>query len=443
MGLLYLARKLENDGDDVTIIDFTAEPYEEKKLMAAIENTDLVGLTVLSVSIKQTKKIIEKIKGKKPHLPIVIGGPHCTLFPKRALEETQADISVQGPGEKTILEIKKELQQKQQLSQVRGICYRTKKTIKEGLPREDIDDLDSIPFPSRQLVKKYTYGIGYNPNFKKGEFTSIITSRGCPFSCRFCSRGSISMKKYMTRSTEDILEEIREIVKMGFRYVAFVDDCFLADKKQVNEIFESIIKENIQLKFYITAARADSADEKLYRKLKQAGVVFIQFGLESGNQDVLDFYKKNTSVEQIKYAVTLSNTVGFYTVGSFIFGAPFETEQHLKNTITFAKTLPLVSVSFVPLKYMAGSELWYDAVEKGLIAPEEYVVSADKQRGLGLFTKKELIRFSRKAHREFCLRLSFIVNFVVLSFKMTDFSFLLSYVSYYVSSVFRKKEVAI
>jgi len=193
MGLLYLARKLENDGDDVTIIDFTAEPYEEKKLMTAIENTDLVGLTVLSVSIKQTKKIIEKIKEKKPHLPVVIGGPHCTLFPKRALEETQADISVQGPGEKTILEIKKELQQKQQLSQVRGICYRTKKTIKEGLPREDIDDLDSIPFPSRQLVKKYTYGIGYNPNFKKGEFTSIITSRGCPFSCRFCSRGSISM----------------------------------------------------------------------------------------------------------------------------------------------------------------------------------------------------------------------------------------------------------
>jgi radical SAM superfamily enzyme YgiQ (UPF0313 family) len=431
MGLLYIASVLEKDGNNVKIIDYSAESYNEKNLEKELADIDLVGITVLSVSIRKTKEIVKKIKKYNSKIKIIIGGPHCILFPDKSLEETHADISVQGPGEKTILEIKKALKEKKKLSDVNGIYYKEGKKIKKGKPISSFEDIDSIPNPSRNLVRKYNYGIGYNPNFKKGEFTSIITSRGCPYTCKFCSRGAISMKKFLERSTDSIINELKIIEKQGFRYVAFVDDCFIANKKHSMEIFRRILDEKIQLKYYITAARVDSADEKLYELMKKAGVVFIQFGLESGNQDVLDFYNKNTTIEKIKYAVNLSNKKGFYTVGSFIIGAPFETKEHFKNTIDFAKKLPLVSVSFVPLKYMAGSELWNNAVEQGKIATDEYVVSADKKRNLSMFSKEELISWGYHGHRKFVLRPRFIINFLKISLKQGDFSFILSYLSFY------------
>ncbi len=397
-----------------------------------------MGLTVLSISIEKTKEIIRQIKKIKPSITVIIGGPHCTLFPRKSLEETQSDISIQGQGENIILEIKKALVNKIALSEIPGIYYRVGSEVKKGLPYNEVNDLDKYPFPARHLVNHYAYGIGYNPGFKKGEFTSIVTSRGCPFSCRFCSRNSISMKNYSTRSTENILKEIREIKRLGYKYIAFVDDCFLSNKKQAKELFNAIIKENLNLKFYIAAARVDSTDPDLYEKMKEAGVVFIQFGLESGNQDVLDFYKKNITVEEIKYAVDLSNKMGFYTVGSFIIGAPFETLKHFQKTINFAKSLPLVSVSFVPLKYMAGSELWQDAVNQGKINTYEYVVSADSRRGLAQFTKSELISIGKQAHRSFIFRPEFFVNFLLVSFKQSDFSFLISYLSFYFKSILRR-----
>ena len=169
------------------------------------------------------------------------------------------------------------------------------------------------------------------------------------------------------RSTENIIEELKEIYKMGYKYVAFNDDCFLSSKKQAYGLFDAIIKENFDMKFYVTAARVDSADEDLYMKMKKAGVCLLQFGLESGNQDVLDFYKKNITIEQSRYAVNLSHKMGFFTVGSFSLGASFETEKHFEKTVSFAKSLSLNSVSFLPLVYMAGSELWSGAVGEGKI----------------------------------------------------------------------------
>lgn len=436
MGLLYIAKILEENNHEVELIDFSAEQFTEEKLKNKLNDVEMVGLTVLSVSIKQTKEIISKIKQYNKKIKIIIGGPHCTLFPDKSLIETGADISVTGPGEKSILEIIKSIDD---LKNVPGVYFKENKKIKKGKEQIIVKNIDDISFPSRHLVTDYNYGIGYNPSFKKGEFTSIITSRGCPFSCRFCSRGSISMKSYQTRSTKSIIKELREIKDMGFRYVAFVDDCFLANKKQSMEIFTQVIKEKINIRFYIAAARVDSADEKLYSIMKKAGVVFIQFGLESANQDVLDFYDKKTTPEKIKYAVELSNKMGFYTVGSFILGAPFETEKHFRKTIDFAKKLPLVSVSFVPLKYMAGSDIWYDAVKDKLISDDEYVVAAGKDRKLGNFTSDELIMWGNMAHREFVFRLGFFINFLKVSFKQSDFSFILSYVSFYLSSMFSTK----
>lgn len=429
LGLLYIATMLQNDGDTVTILDFSAEPFNEQRLMTTLHQSDAVGISVLSPSLNAVKKLIQLIKRQESDIPIIIGGPHCTLLPEKALEETQATVCVQGDSEMILTDLKKAFNREKDFSEIPGVHYQSSNGIKHGSPPQLIKNLDTIPFPARHLVKHYTYGREYNPHLKAGEFTSIITSRGCPYSCRFCSRGSINMQRYRTRSTENIIAELKEIQQQGYHHVVFSDDCFPANKKQASALFEAIINENLELKFSVTATRVDLADKELYKKMRQAGVTHIQFGLESGNQDVLDFYHKNTTVETIRKAVQLSNDTGFFTIGSFIFGAPFETTEHFDRTLLFAKSLPLDSVSFLPLRYMVGSELWNQANSEGKINENEYLVPADKDRGLGNYTKEDLLGYCMKSQRSFYGRPSFFIKLLKKSLHNDDLTYVQSYLS--------------
>ncbi len=394
-----------------------------------------MGITVLSFALGGVIEIVKIIKKTKPRLKVIIGGPHCTLFPKKSLEEIHADISVQGDGELVINDIKKAIRGKIAFSSIPGIYYRKGNKIKKGAELQLIKDLDSIPFPSRHLVSKYIYGDQFNPKIKKGDFTSIITSRGCPYACKFCSRNSVSMKTYRTRSTKNILQELKEIQANGYKYVAFVDDSFLSNKKQVHEILDEIIKQKLNLKFIITAARVDAAEEELFKKMKKAGVTHIQYGLESGNQDVLDFYNKNITLEKIRYSVNLSDKIGLFNMGSFILGAPFETKEHFERTMNFAKTLPLDSVGFATLKYMVGSEIWCNAVKEGKISEDDYLVLADSKRGLGLFKEQEIAQYCVKARRDYYTRPTFMLRLLIKSLKNNDFGFILSYLSSFFSDI--------
>jgi len=385
--------------------------------------------------LESSKEIIKIIRKIKPQIKVIIGGPHCTLFPEKALEETQADICVQGDGEFVISDIKKAIKGEISFSKISGIYYREKGKIRKGATLKLINNLDSVPFPARHLTNKYNYGNQFNPKIKNGEFTSIITSRGCPFSCKFCSRNSVSMRMYRARSTENILEELKELKNKGYKYVAFVDDSFLSNKNQTHELFDKIIEGQLDMRFIITASRVDSADEELFRKMKKAGVTHIQYGLESGNQDVLDFYNKNTTLEKIRYAVNLSHKIGFFNMGSFILGAPFETKKHFDRTINFAKTLPLDSVSFVPLKYMAGSELWCSAVKDGKIPDDDYVSKADSEKGLGLYPEQEIVKYCVDARGNYYVRPQFMLRLLIKSLKNDDLGFLQSYLSMFLSNI--------
>ena len=366
---------------------------------------------------------------------MIIGGPHCTLFPEKALEETHADISVQGDGELIVTDIKKAINGELAFSDIPGIYYREDNKIKKGDELQLIKDLDSVPFPARHLITKNIYGAQLNPKIKNGEFTSIITSRGCPYSCKFCSRKSVSMEKYRTRSTKNIVQELKEIQAEGYKYVAIVDDSFLSNKKQAYELLDEIIKEQLNLKFIITAARVDIAEKELFQKMKKAGVTHIQYGLESGNQDVLDFYNKNITLEKVMYAVNLSHKIGFFNMGSFILGAPFETKEHFKRTVNFAKMLPLDSVGFTPLKYMVGSELWCNAVKDKKISENDYLVPADSKKGLGLFTEAEIVQYCVKAREDYYSRPVFMLRLLIKSLKNNDFGFVQSYLSSFFSDI--------
>jgi radical SAM superfamily enzyme YgiQ (UPF0313 family) len=180
-----------------------------------------------------------------------------------------------------------------------------------------------------------------------------------------------------------------------------VDDSFLADKKTAHSIMDKLIDLELGLELYILGARVDTAEPELYKKMKQAGVRYIAFGIESGNQDVLDFYRKHITVPQIRTAVRLARDMDFITQGFFIFGAPFETETHIHNTISLAASLPFDFVVFQPLEYEIGSDLWEEAVREKKIATEEITLFTDSRRGLGNFTVDELRVFIKNGYRRF------------------------------------------
>jgi anaerobic magnesium-protoporphyrin IX monomethyl ester cyclase len=411
LGLLYIGASLEQNGHSVEVIDLGVESLSKQNLEHKLSKFDAVGLSVYTNNYKSVADTAKVIKQIAPKIPLIIGGPHCSFLKERALSDIpDADISIDLEGEFVILDLVDYLEGKKKLSDIAGISYKVKNKIELGKSPEVIQDLDALPFPARHLVEKYDYGNfpwGYSPRKK---FTSMLTSRGCPFRCRFCSKYGNIVEGYgfRQRSAENVVKEIQEISKK-YRSVKIVDENFLANAKRANKIFDTLLEIGTDIDILILGARVDSANRELYKKMKKANVKFLSFGVESGSQPVLDFYNKKITKEQIQNAVKMSREMNFMTVGSFIFGAPMETKEHIEETIKFVCSLPFDSVIFRPLKYEVGSALWNEAVENGKISKDEYAVPADSQRRLGNFTLDELNDFVNKATARFYLRPQYLL----------------------------------
>ena len=425
LGILYLSKILELNGHKAEVIDFNAETLTEDKIKEKIFSSDAVGMTIYTepIALKNSITLSNFVKECDPDIPVLIGGPHCSIEPEKTIISHNADILVRGEGELVIIPIADAIQGRRKLSTIPGVYYRENDKIMKGKPWEQIKDLDAIPFPARHLVDKYEYGYFLGIKFGKGRVTSILSSRGCPLHCRFCGLRS-QLPEYHFRSVDNVIKEIEEVVNEGYTTLSFVDDNFLLRKKAAEEIMDYIIKKKMDIKLWIEGARVDSAERGLYQKMRDAGVEIIHYGIESGNQDVLDFYDKKITIPQIRKAVSLSKEMGFYVNASFILGAPIETEKHIKNTIKFAKSIPLDSATFYNLSYVIGSPIWEEAIKEGKIQPEEHTVNADSTRGLGNFTEKELIDYTMKAYKSYYFNPRLWGRELYYAFAKKDFRFL-------------------
>ena len=431
LGLLYLGAMLEREGHSVEILDYSMKSIPREHLKNALLSSDAVGMSICSdVNFNPYLNISKMIKDIDTDIPIFIGGPHCTFVKEQSLRDVpKADISVIGEGEYVILELIKFLQGKKNLADIHGIYFRDNGSIISGKPLKVISNLDELPFPARHLVEKYDYG-EFPFGFKMKKIVgSMITSRGCPYKCRFCARYGNFIDEWIfrQRSAENILKEFSEIDEK-YGSVSIVDDSFLADKKRAHKIFDGLIEMGRDFDLWIYGTRVDFADKILYKKMKKAGVKIIFFGIESGNQDVLDFYNKNTTVDQIRKAVKLSRKMNFLTIGSFILGAPIETKEHIENTIKFACSLPLDFAGFGPLRYIRGSLLWDEAVKNNKIPKDTNKIFyfGYSEQGLGNFTKKELMDYTLEAFQRFYFRPSYMIRQVYRNILRNDFSLLSS-----------------
>jgi radical SAM superfamily enzyme YgiQ (UPF0313 family) len=419
LGLLYLAQSLLEEGHQVNVLDF----YDQAQLLQSLNSIDAVGISVNTQYYHDAAELSAIIKEKEPNIPIIIGGPHPTFHPEQSLNDIPAaDISVCGEADLIIKDLASALAGSQKISNIPGISYRKDNKIIPAKHTQWIKNLDTIPFPARHLVRKYEYGKINNTFIYKPKFASMITSRGCPYNCRFCTRHVFSYKTYRQRSAQNVIDEIQEISER-YKSVMMIDDNFLTDKKRVIQIFDAIIKMKLDLDIIIPSTRVDAADRELYKKMKKAGVIFLGFGLESGNQPILDYYRKRTTIPQIRKAIKLSREMNFITLAYFILGAPMESKEHIKKTIDFACSLPIDISLFYPLYYMYGSDLWNEAIQDGKLTKEDrYFIKASSENGLGHFNSAELEEFCKQAFRRFYFRPSYIIKQVYRSIIRKDFS---------------------
>ena len=419
LGLLYLSSIVEQKGHQPVVIDCPAEKNTKEEIKKQLLSCDAVGFTTYChpYELKKSMELSKYIKEISPEIPIIIGGPHTSLLPEVSLNEHLANIAVTGRGENVILPVLEALEGKRELSTIPGIYFKKgKKVTHNKILKNNRINIDDIPFPSRHLVDKYEYGHLLGVKIAEGKLTSVLTSEGCVFRCKFCNLHS-HLPVFESRSINNITDEIDHIIDQGYKTIVFVDDNFMVKKQRVEKIMDYIINKKYDIKIWIFGARADSVDRSLWNKMRDAGVESMNFGIESGNQKILDFYNKKLTLNKIREAIKLSKEMGFFTEVNFIIGAPIETKESINDTIKFAKSLPADLAIFYLFTYTYKSKLWEDAVEKGLLKKDECRAVPDKTRGLGNFTTEEVMNYINIANRSYYLNLNYITRELVWLIK--------------------------
>jgi anaerobic magnesium-protoporphyrin IX monomethyl ester cyclase len=300
-------------------------------------NPKIIGFYVSTDSLPKVQRSIELLRAKnaEPSL-IIFGGPHVTIADRDLLNKDYGQIVVRGEGEETTVEIAKWwLLGEGRLEEISGISYRTTSDeIIRNPDREQISNLDRLPEPNLKLLIKEP----------KSNILQIITGRGCPFNCTFCVEG-IMGKHYRFRSPESVLQEIRHLIGDEQRvYLSILDDTFLVDRGRVETIAKSLIDEYGDSKriVWFCEGRVDfiCRNSDLFPLLREAGLVRIQIGIESGNQEVLDLYRKGITVADIETAVSILCDADIPSIfGNFIIGGPNENPRTIKDSINLAKRL--------------------------------------------------------------------------------------------------------
>ena len=374
LGVLYLAAVLQQVGVEVSVLDQAAQGYSFEQTVKWIEkeNPDILGFSTLSISGRTAAKIAEEAKRRNPNLKIVYGNHYATFNAERILAKyPQVDIVVRGEGEATVLELVKCIEKGDSLKKVLGITFRHKEKIVSTPSRPLIKNIDEIPFPDRSLLEaEYSFSL-FDVQVAPRRFTTILSSRGCPYECKFCCCKNLFNRVWRARTVKNVFEELNMLVSEGYRNFLFVDDSFTLNQKRVIELCQLIAKENWDIE-WICEGRVDHSSYEMLRNMVKAGCRLLYFGIESANQRILDYYKKGITPQQAKEAVKKAKKSGMdIVVGSFIVGAPTETREEIINTLTFAQKIPIDIPQFNILGAAPGVEIWEELKRDGYLKNEE------------------------------------------------------------------------
>lgn len=355
--LLYVAAILEQMEVEIKyfdVIGMELSNYDLEEQLKAF-NPDLIGLSVFTSHFHSAKSFSAYLKSFLPDTKIMLGGVHCLIYPTETMEKIQEiDFVCVGEAEMVLPEFFKRWEQNESFLGLEGLVWRENDIIRYEGPAELCQDLDSVPFPARHLIPNEKY---YNFISTRRNYTVVNTSRGCPFRCIFCEAGG---QKWRARSAENIVAEFEECYeKFGIREIDIFDSSFTIDKKRVLKMCQLLVERGLHKKIiWDVRSRVDTIDGEMLEALKEAGCYRIFYGIESGNNEVLKNLRKSADLKKMEETIRKTDNVGISPFGYFLVGAPGDTRETIRQTINFAKKLPLDFAIFNCLVPFPKTELY-------------------------------------------------------------------------------------
>ncbi|MBW2028226.1 MAG: cobalamin-dependent protein [Deltaproteobacteria bacterium] len=333
LGILYLAAYLRRSGFGVDVIDLVADRRSKEEVadFLDIHRPPIVGITCTTEGVNAALRMCQFVKEHSPQSFTILGGAHPTFDYKAMLANAHVDFVIRYEGDIAMERFAGEVLagEKPDFERINGLCWKNKAEIVVNEGQPFIQDLNQLPYPARDLIDLSVYSW---PG-------AILASRGCPFKCVFCSAGALSGGQYRYRSAENVFAEIEHMVRdLGVRDFLFVDDTFTANRKRATKICEMIIDSPLDITFSCES-RVNVVDPDFLALLKEAGCRLIQYGIESGSDEILKRIRKGITIRQVTDAVKWTHEQGIHIKGSFIIGHLWDTKETISRTFDFMREL--------------------------------------------------------------------------------------------------------
>jgi len=427
LGLAYLAATVEREGHDVRVVDCT---FNQEKMLTDIAKEfcpQIIGITATTPTFKNAAYMAGLLQQILPEAVYICGGSHASVCPEDILNVGVFDFAIIGEGERTFLELIAHIKDKQDIQPdyIHGLAFKRDGDIIITPARERIENLDSLPLPARHLLPPLKRYHSTPASYRKLPIAVIMSSRGCPNQCTFCDR-TVFGEKFRKRSAANVMLEVEEVIsKYGAKEIRFFDDTFTIDPYHVENICRQMKKIPMHTPWTcLTAVTAVNSD--MLKMMYDAGCWQVLFGLESGEDYILERLGKNNTVEQNKKAVFWAYEAGLRIRADFLVGSPWETKETFMKTIEFAKSLPLDFAHFNKFVPYPGTSIYKDLKNKGYRFNFDNGAYINNQCDFiyvpEAFTKTEFSQCLDRAYKEFYLRPNYLMRRLFSIRTFTEFT---------------------
>ncbi|MEW6386718.1 MAG: radical SAM protein [Thermodesulfobacteriota bacterium] len=358
IGLGYLVAACREQGVPVNFLDEQVEDRILEKVVQSARNMSppyIFGFSVLTAALKRALDLARDIKARYPDSVVVFGGIHPTARPDEVLAYDQVDLVLGGEAEQTLVELYHRVKGGQDYTHIPGLSYKKNGRIKHNPWAGKFIDLDRLPPFPYELFNRKPYNLGF-----------VISSRGCPYNCIFCSNRIVTGKKYRYLSAENIADTLEMLYhRYQQTFVLFLDDNFLVNKERIYRLLEEIRRRGLHQKMTFSfQGRGDNADYRLLKEMYACGFKSVFFGMETASERLMQIIKKGETVEQCIRAVKMAKDLNFHVSATFIFGLPTENHADRLDAIRLARDLRLDQVRFNNATPYPGTELYHLALDE-------------------------------------------------------------------------------
>jgi len=434
VGLAYLAGAIQHE-HSAAILDMLKTRKSDGEFCEYVRSGqfDVVGFQCYTQELQALAKFTTLVKSVSKNIVTIAGGPHPTLLPGETMEFLSAtlDYVLRGEGDITFPQFLNCLNHElKDMEKVPGLVWRQADKVIENAPSEFVKDLNALPLPAWELIQPQTYPPAqHGAFFKKFPIAPIVTTRGCPYACKFCSAPILSGRQVRFHDPDKIINEIRLLhSQYGIREIHIIDDNFTINRSHANTVLTKIIEAKLDISIaFPNGIRVETVDKELLDLMKRAGAYLISLGIESGSDRILQLMNKKLKVAATEEKVNLIHKAGLDIAGFFVIGFPGDTKEDIEKTIKFSLKLPLIRANYFDFLPLPGTPIYYELLEKGELAKidwKQFHFMTAPYAPAGM-TRDQLRGYQRKAFLRFYLRPNILIRNILGIKSFLHFTYLI------------------